>query len=149
MISRHLELISLSISQIADSNRKLTDFVCPILSQKKQLWDMPERRESFTWRSAQVISSRNLKIFTVRPEKPWTLEIFQECLLCYDQSQQRSGYASKPQNHKLRACLHEGGGIPGVWGNPLRWGKKITFLFTQSYNPAIPGCTFSTLLNGC
>ena len=70
---------------------------------------MPERRKSFTWRSAQVISSRNLKIFTVRPEKPWTLEIFQECL-CYDQPQQRSGHASKPQNHKLTACLHEGGG---------------------------------------
>ena len=29
------------------------------------------------------------------------LEISQECLLCYDQSQQRSGHANWPQNHKL------------------------------------------------
>ena len=28
------------------------------------------------------------------------------------------------------------------------WGKKITLLYMQSYNPAIPGCTFSRLLNG-
>ena len=27
---------------------------------------------------------------TVRPRKPWALEISSECLLCYDQSQQRS-----------------------------------------------------------
>ena len=39
-------------------------------------------------------------------------------------------------------------GTPGRWGNPLRWGKKITLLYMQSYNPAIPGCTFSRLLNG-
>ena len=39
-------------------------------------------------------------------------------------------------------------GTPGRYGNPLRWGKKITLLYTQSYNPAIPGCTFSRLLNG-
>ena len=38
---------------------------------------------------------------TVRPRKPWTLEISSECLLCYDQSQQRSGHANWPQNHKL------------------------------------------------
>ena len=42
-----------------------------------------------------------LYIFTVQPGKPWTLEISQECLLCYDQSQQRSGHANKPQDHKL------------------------------------------------
>ena len=29
------------------------------------------------------------------------LEIFQKCSLCYDQSQQRSGHVSKPQNQKL------------------------------------------------
>ena len=40
-------------------------------------------------------------------------------------------------------------GTPGRWGNLLRWGKKITLLYMQSYNPAIPGCTFSRLLNGC
>ena len=28
------------------------------------------------------------------------------------------------------------------------WGKKITLLYMQSYNPAIPGCTFSKLLSG-
>ena len=32
------------------------DFACLILSPKKQLWDIPERRESFTWSSAQVIN---------------------------------------------------------------------------------------------
>ena len=42
-------------------------------------------------------------------------------------------------------------GTPGKWSNPLRclrWGKKITLLYMQSYIPAIPGCTFSRLLNG-
>ena len=39
-------------------------------------------------------------------------------------------------------------GTPGRWGNLLRWGKKITPLYMQSYRPAIPGCTFSRLLNG-
>ena len=34
------------------------------------------------------------------------------------------------------------------WRIPLRWGKKITLLYMQSYNPAILGCTFSRLLNG-
>ena len=38
---------------------------------------------------------------TVRPGKPRTLDISQECLLCYDQSQQRSRHANWPQNHKL------------------------------------------------
>ena len=28
-------------------------------------------------------------------------EISQECLLCYDQSQQRSRHVNWPQNHKL------------------------------------------------
>ena len=32
--------------------------------------------------------------FTEGPGKSWTLEIFQECLLCYDQLQQRSGHAN-------------------------------------------------------
>ena len=40
-------------------------------------------------------------VVTVQLGKPWTLEISQECLLFYDQSQQRSGYANWPQNHKL------------------------------------------------
>ena len=31
---------------------------------------------------------------------------------------------------------------------PLRWSRKITLLYMQFYNPAIPGCTFSRLLNG-
>ena len=39
-------------------------------------------------------------------------------------------------------------GTPDRWGNPLRWRKKITLLYMESYNPAIPGCTFSRLLNG-
>ena len=42
--------------------------------------------------------------FTVWPGKPWTLEISQECLLCYDQSQQIKDQdmyelATKPQNN--------------------------------------------------
>ena len=30
-------------------------------------------------------------------------------------------------------------GTPGRWRNPLRWGKKLTLFYMQSYNPAIPG----------
>ena len=40
-------------------------------------------------------------VVTVKQGKPRTLEIFQEFLLCYDQSQQWSGQANWPQNHKL------------------------------------------------
>ena len=29
-----------------------------------------------------------------------------------------------------RACLHEGRGAPGRWGNPLRWDKKKQLSFT-------------------
>lgn len=31
--------------------------------------------------------------------KPWTPEIFLECLSCYDYSHWRSGHASRPQSH--------------------------------------------------
>ena len=41
----------------------------------------------------------------MQPRKPSTLEISQECLLCYDQSQQRSGHANWPQNHKVIKVL--------------------------------------------
>ena len=53
-ISRYLKQILLSFRQITDSDRKLMDLACSILSPKKQLWDIPERCESFTWCSAQV-----------------------------------------------------------------------------------------------
>ena len=56
VISRHLELIRLSLCQIAEKNRKPTDFACPILSWKYLLWYIPESRESFTSRSAEVIT---------------------------------------------------------------------------------------------
>ena len=51
-----------------------------------------------------------------------------------------------------RGCLYKGlftwrWGTPGRWGNLLMWGKKINLHYMQSYNPAIPGCTFSRLLN--
>ena len=55
MISRYLELIRLSLRQIAELNRKTTDFACPILSQICQLWYIPEPREFSTSRSAEVI----------------------------------------------------------------------------------------------
>ena len=42
---------------------------------------------------------------TVWPGKPWTLEISQECLMCYGKSQQRSGDTNYPQNHKLIKVL--------------------------------------------
>ena len=47
------------IFEISRSNsyRKLTNFACPIRSPKKQLWDILERRESFTWRFAQELSN--------------------------------------------------------------------------------------------
>ena len=40
---------------------------------------------------------------TVKLRKPWTPENFQECWLCTGQSQESSGYTSKPLNHKLTA----------------------------------------------
>jgi len=58
VISRYPEVIWLSLRQIADSDRRPTDFACPILSPKKQLWDIPKRRESFTSRSAEVTRNR-------------------------------------------------------------------------------------------
>ena len=45
------------------------------------------------------------------------------------------------------ACLHGGGG-PQVGEVTRLGGEKITLLYMQSYAPAIPGCTFSRLLNG-
>ena len=56
---------------------------------------------------------------TVRPGKPWRLEISQECLLCYDQSQQRSGHANWPQNHKLTNVLACGLVFPRLIGFSL------------------------------
>ena len=47
----------------------------------------------------------------------------------------------------LRACLC-GGGEPQISEVTRLGGEKITLLYMQSYNPAIPGCTFSRLLNG-
>ena len=48
----YLKLIWLSLGQKAEWNQKPTDFACPILSQEKQLWDIPEHRESLTLYSA-------------------------------------------------------------------------------------------------
>ena len=47
-----------------------------------------------------------------------------------------------PCKQALRACLHEGGGPPGGEVTRLGGGKKLTLLYMQSYNPAIPGYTF-------
>ena len=55
MISRYLEVIPVSLHQMTNSNWKLTDFVCPILCQKKQLWDIPEHCESLLCAFSQVI----------------------------------------------------------------------------------------------
>ena len=52
----------------------------------------------------KLLTPKNVRNVTVQPGKPWTLEVSQECLLCYycyDQSQQRSGHAKKPHNHKI------------------------------------------------
>ena len=38
---------------------------------------------------------------TVWPGKLWTLKVSRECLLCYNQSQQRSGHVNWLRNHKL------------------------------------------------
>ena len=54
--SKYLELILLLFRQIVEENRKPTDFACPVLFTKKQLWDIPERREPFNSRSAEVIN---------------------------------------------------------------------------------------------
>ena len=53
-------VIRLSLRPIADSDLTPTDSACPILSPKKQLWDLPERRESFTSCSAEVKKPRLL-----------------------------------------------------------------------------------------
>ena len=45
------------------------EFACLILSSKKQLCDIPERRESFTWSSAQVINIFIIIISHVSPYK--------------------------------------------------------------------------------
>ena len=45
--------------------------MCPILSQEYQLWNIPERRESFTSRSAEVIISSLMEALlkgTMSPE---------------------------------------------------------------------------------
>ena len=42
-----------------------------------------------------------------------------------------------PCKQALRTCLYVVGS-PGRWGDPLRWGKT-TFLYMQSYNPAVLG----------
>ena len=47
----------------------------------------------------------------------------------------------------VRACLLEGEGAQIGEVTPLG-GLKNNLLYMQSYNPAIPGCTFSRLLNG-
>ena len=48
----------------------------------------------------------------------------------------------------FRACLHGGGGPQVGKVTCLGGVKKISLLYKQSYNPAIPGCAFSRLLNG-
>ena len=57
----------------------------------------------------QQVNDIKKLFFTVWLGVPWTLEISQVCLLCYHQSQQRSGHANWPPNHKLqcnqRSCL--------------------------------------------
>ena len=54
MILRCLKQIPLSFRQITNSDQKLMEFAHPILSPKKQLWDIPKHCESFMWCSAQV-----------------------------------------------------------------------------------------------
>ena len=58
MISRYPKVIRPSLRQIADPDRRPSDFACPTLSQKKQLWDIPGRRGCFTSRSTEVSRSK-------------------------------------------------------------------------------------------
>ena len=60
MISRYPEVIRLSLRQIADSDRRPTDFARPILSPKKQLWDIAKRCEAYTLRSSEVTRNRSV-----------------------------------------------------------------------------------------
>ena len=53
-----------------------------------------------------------------------------------------------PRDQSLRACLHGGGGPQVGEVTCLGGVQKVTLLYMQSYNLAIPGCTFSRLLNG-
>ena len=55
MISRYLELIRALTSSNTRIKPKTYRLACPILSQKYELWCIPERRQSFTSRSAEVI----------------------------------------------------------------------------------------------
>ena len=54
MVSRYPKVIRLSLHQIADPDRRPLTLPAQPCPPKKQLWDIPERRESFTSRSAEV-----------------------------------------------------------------------------------------------
>ena len=56
-------------------------------------------------------------------------------------------YITCPWNH-FKQRSEPLGLFTWKWGTRDRWGKNITLPYMQSYNPAIPGCTFSRLLNG-
>ena len=62
-----LELIPLSLRQIAEKTK--TYRLCvPNLVPKTSTWDIPERRESFTSRSAEVITPGKRSIFQEHKE---------------------------------------------------------------------------------
>ena len=77
----------------------------------RKLWEkMPKRKPDlrinyfYPQVSANLTSNLNYCYYYFCCEtltKPWTLEIFRECVLSYDQSQQISRHVSWPENHNL------------------------------------------------
>ena len=61
----------------------------------------PRKARGKDWTRLSVFNCIPLSLVNLdtpsSPEKPWTLEISRERLLCYDQSQQRSGHGNWPQ----------------------------------------------------
>ena len=57
------------------------------------------------WFFTQNFKKVLLQQLLMQLQKPWTLEIFQNCLLCYYQSQQRSGYICELNCYKTTNLL--------------------------------------------
>ena len=60
------------------------------------------RKEETKWTLVLVVKTHHHAngLFTIKLRNPWRSEIFQEWWLCSDQSQKRTGNASKSQIHR-------------------------------------------------
>ena len=68
-----------------------------------------------------------------------------------EQNLNRDNLFSQGSSYYVRACLHGGGGPPGWWGNPLRWGnpprrvarsaRPVTILKVTIESHSTEGCS--------